>query len=39
MERIAKEIPPPATYNPSFDLIENSKFKNIGFGIGAKMTP
>ena len=39
MERISKEIPPPASYNPNFELIENSKFKNIGFGIGTKMTP
>ncbi|CDW74111.1 UNKNOWN [Stylonychia lemnae] len=39
MERISRENPPPAQYNPSYSQIENSKYKHIGFGIGMKMAP
>ena len=39
MQKIAKEIPPPATYNPDYNLVESTKFKKIGFGVGMRMAP
>lgn len=31
--------PPPANYNPRYDLTEASRFNKIGFGIGMKFNP
>ena len=37
MARVAREVPPPATYNPEYTQVENTKFNKIGFGIGQRM--
>lgn len=39
MAKISKNVPPPASYNAKFKLVEQNKYSNIGFGIGEKMKP
>ena len=39
MRKTKKHIPPPNTYAPNYSLIENSKYKDISFGVGQRMAP
>ena len=39
MEKTSKDIPPPASYNPKYSLIENGSFNGVGFGFGSKGMP
>lgn len=39
MEMKAKDIPPPASYDPNYSQVEYLKNSKIGFGVGARMTP
>lgn len=34
MAKISKNVPTACAYNPDYTLIESSKYKKIGFGIG-----